>query len=74
MIMLHVNKDIIPDIYKPRITVISARKYERKPIAIMINVSVTAETVKNLICLNIKAVLMPKKAPINTETMARDKN
>jgi len=74
MIMLQVNRDIIPDIYKPRITVYSARKYASSPNAIMINVSVTAEVVMNLKCLKINAVLMPKNAPINTETMARDKN
>jgi hypothetical protein len=37
-------------------------------------VSVTADIVRNLMCLNIKDVIIPKNTPIAMETTARAKN
>lgn len=72
--MLQVKSEIIPDIWSFKIIVTSAVKYEIKPIAIMMKVSVTAEWVKNRKCLNIKLVIIPKNIPIVTETSANDRN
>ena len=72
--MLQVKSEIIPDIWSFKIIVTSAVKYEIKPIAIMMKVSVTAEWVKNRKYLNIKLVIIPKNIPIVTETSANDRN
>ena len=72
--MLHVSKEIIPDISRPRIIHDYATKYESRPAASMIKVSVTADIVRNLMYLNIRAVTIPKTNPIATETTASEKN
>jgi hypothetical protein len=45
-----------------------------KPNAVIMKVSLTTETERNLKCLNIKQVEKPKNTPIEIETIPRDKN
>ena len=68
------SNEMIPDISRPNIFTMLAEKYVIKPNVVIINVSFTTETERNLKCLNIKQVKKPKNTPIAIETMPRDKN
>lgn len=45
-----------------------------KPIASIMKVSVTAEIVRKRMCFIVRAVSIPKKIPIATETIASERN
>lgn len=65
---------MIPDISRPRILIIGALEYARKPIASMMKVSVTADLASMRRCLNIKEVANPKKTPRAMDTIPKEKN